>query len=471
MTTFNSRQRKTTSVVGILILLIPIVLLGMPASGRDSGGGGMLAKLRSEHDLGESDLGQIDPTSATMSFVLLGMRGIAVNMLRMDLDDYKDHKEWARMRATTEAVITLQPHYIEVWRFLAWNLAFNVSAEWDAVPDRYYWVKEGGKFSQRGTQRNATIPELTWETGRVWGQKIGMADEWRYFREYFKNDPDTKTFPNGVDPEINPNQIDNYLVAKEWFQKSNDREDNREQHIMMRALFRSQPMRTQLSYADALQRDVRFITADRFRQESSSDEEAEAKAYAARQANFALSRQEWAEGFTEWTTKFGQEEFQTPGGLIRMEADEDVVHELAERQKDQGATEADLRQWIDHYQKTTNYNYWRTRARAEADESTGTSEAHRLIYEGELKLRSGNPEEARQMLVRGMANFARLLEEYPDLRDEDLTVEEAVWGVLLWSKTLELLGESMPATFPLKATWDKYQGLLPELQERYNRGR
>jgi hypothetical protein len=456
-------------------MLIPIVLLGMPASGRDSGGGGMLAQLRSEHDLGESDLGQIDPTSATMSFVLLGMRGIAVNMLRMKLDEYKDHKEWALMRSTTEAVITLQPHYVEVWRFLGWNMAWNVSAEWDAVPDRYYWVKEGGKFYQRGTRRNETIPELTWETGRVWGQKIGLADEQRYFRRYFKQDPDTATFGRdgrpGVDPEINPNQLDNYLVAKEWFEQSNAREDNRPQHIMMRALFRSQPARAQLSYAGALQKDVRFITAEDFKDQADSDKQAEAMAYDARGNNFKLAQQEWAEGLTEWTTKFGQEEFQTMGGIIRLEATEDDVRELASRQKEQGVTEQDIRTWIDRYQKTTNYTYWRTRAQAEADESTGTAEAHRLIYEGELKLRAGNPEEAKQMLFRGMTRFAGLMTEYPDLSEEDLTVEEAMWAVLLWKKSLELLGEKQPSAFPLKATWDKYQVLVPELMMDYNRGR
>lgn len=474
MSTFNTRQRKAASVVGILVLLIPIVLLGMPASGRDSGGGGMLAQLRSEHDLGESDLGQIDPTSATMSFVLLGMRGIAVNMLRMDLDEYKDRKEWALMRSTTEAVITLQPHYIEVWRFLGWNLAWNVSAEWDAVPDRYFWVKEGGKFYQRGTRRNEAIPELTYSTGRVWGQKIGMSDEWRYFRNYFKTDPDTKTYPSGVDPEINPNQLDNYLVSKEWFIKSNEREDVVPQHIMARPLFRSLPERAQLGYADALQRDVRFITASRFRDESANDQEAEEKAYAARQSNFALARQEWAEGFRGWTETYGQEEFQVAGAakriIFHLEADEDDVRKLAERQKDFDVSEQEIRGAIDRYQKMVNYNYWRTRSQAEADESTGTAEAHRLVYEGELKLRSGNPEEARDMLLRGMTRFAQLIEDYPDLRDEDLTVEEAVWCVLLWTKSLELLGEQVPATFPLKATWDKYQGLLPELQSRYNRG-
>ena len=189
MNNLTSRQRKTACVVGILVLLVPIVILGMPAGYQAEASGGVLARLRSEHDLGESDLGQIDPTSATMNLVLLGLRGVAVNMLRMDLDHYKDTNNWAELRATTDAVITLQPHYIEVWRFLSWNMAYNVSAEWDAVPDRYYWVKEGGKFSQEGTRRNADIPELYWETGRVWGQKVGRSDEWKYFLKYFLSDP------------------------------------------------------------------------------------------------------------------------------------------------------------------------------------------------------------------------------------------------------------------------------------------
>ncbi|MFP6764616.1 MAG: hypothetical protein VB858_13400, partial [Planctomycetaceae bacterium] len=185
MNNLTTRQRKTAWFVAILVLLVPVVLLGMPAGNDGADSGGLLSDLRVRHDLGESKLGQIDPTSATMNLLLLGLRGVAVNVLRMDLDDYKDRKEWAQMQATTEAVITLQPHYIEVWRFLGWNLAYNVSAEWDSVPERFYWVKEGGKFIQRGTDRNSRNPELKWETGRIWGHKIGMSDEWKQFRRFF----------------------------------------------------------------------------------------------------------------------------------------------------------------------------------------------------------------------------------------------------------------------------------------------
>jgi hypothetical protein len=437
MNNLTSRQRKTSCVVGILVLLVPIVLLGMPASGQGEASGGVLARLRSAHDLGESDLGQIDPTSATMNLVLLGLRGVAVNMLRMDLDYYKDTKNWAELRATTEAVITLQPHYIEVWKFLAWNMSYNVSAEWDAVPDRYYWVKEGGKFSQEGTRRNQDSPELLWETGKVWGQKVGRSDEWKYFRGYFLKDPDEETYHGSVDPDVNPKQMDNYLVAKEWYSKANNAEDRHVQHIMMRALFRSYPTRSQLDYADALQREGKFT---------------------------GVTVAAWQGGFDEWTGIYGAMEFKAPDCVLHMEANEDDVRQMA---ADNNVSEAVVQRWLKHYQNTTNYRYWRTRSQSEA--RAETAEAHELIFDGEQEYRKGELDSAVAKLTRGMGLFAEMLERHPDLAIEDLTAEEGMWAVLLWQKILELQQKPVPETYPLKFLWDHHQGLLGELEDRFNR--
>ncbi len=155
MNNLTSQQRKIAYLVGMAVLLSPIIWLGMPSTGGDDKGG-RLAELRQQYDLGESNLGDVDPASATMNLVLLGLRGVAANLLWMQLDEQKDTKNWAQMRATTESIIKLQPHYVDVWRFNAWNLAYNVSAEWDGVEDRYYWVKEGAKFLMRGSKRNET---------------------------------------------------------------------------------------------------------------------------------------------------------------------------------------------------------------------------------------------------------------------------------------------------------------------------
>jgi hypothetical protein len=440
MNNLTSRQRKTAWFVAILVLLIPVVLLGMPAGNAANDSGGVLSDLRAEHDLGESKLGQIDPTSATMNLLLLGLRGVAVNVLRMDLDDYKNRKDWAQMQATTEAVITLQPHYIEVWRFLGWNLSYNVSAEWDAVPERYYWVKEGGKFLQRGEKRNNRVPELKWEAGRTWGHKVGRSDEWKQFRRFFVSDPDTKRFKGEGDPEINPNgTTDNYLVAKDWFVRANIAERNHEQHIMMRELFRSYPSKSQIEYADALQREGKF----------------EGVTVAA-----------WQQAYEDWTTKFGKEEIHTFNDCkIYMEANEDDVRQMA---IDSGVAESVILGELVFYQNVANYLHWRLLCLAEKEEGMGL--AHRLLYDGEQLYNQAEHEKARAMLLEGLQRFESILskDQFSSLRSEDNLIEEIMWGTMLWRQTYLILRLPVPATFPLKDIWDKHQNKLPTLQSRFN---
>ena len=441
MNNLTTRQRKTAWFVAILVLLVPVVLLGMPAGNDGADSGGLLSDLRVRHDLGESKLGQIDPTSATMNLLLLGLRGVAVNVLRMDLDDYKDRKEWAQMQATTEAVITLQPHYIEVWRFLGWNLAYNVSAEWDSVPERFYWVKEGGKFIQRGTDRNSRNPELKWETGRIWGHKIGMSDEWKQFRRFFVSDPDTKRFKGEGDPQINPTgNRDNYLVGKDWFEKASAAELNQDQHIMMRALFRSYPAKSQIEYANALQREGKFE---------------------------GTTVSAWQESFRDWTQGFGKEEFRTiEGSTVWMEANEDDIQEMASIS---GVSEATIREDLRFYQNVCNYLHWRVRCLAEKEETMGL--AHRLLHEGEQLYNQAEQEQARASFLKGLTRFETILtrREFQPLRLEDNLVEEIMWGILLWRQTYLILNLPVPANFPLKDLWDENQNKLPELQDKFNR--
>jgi len=257
MNKLTSQQRKLVYLAGIVILSIPIVVLGTPTT-NEEGSGGFLAQMRQKHDLGESTLGQVDPTSVTMNLVLLGLRGVATNLLWMEHEEQRNTKNWAQMRATTQSIIMLQPHYLKVWRFHGWNLAFNVSAEWDGVADRFYWVKEGTKFTMEGCKRNRRYPELYWDVGGLTGKKIGNSDEWKYFRQFFKVDPDTERYQGGPDSDINPEGKDNYLVAKDWYKRANTVEDKHEQHQEARILFRSNAAHSQFDYANALNREGFF---------------------------------------------------------------------------------------------------------------------------------------------------------------------------------------------------------------------
>ena len=434
----TAQQRKLAYLIGIVVLMLPIIVLGMPATDEE-GSGGKLARLRQEHDLGESTLGKVDPTSATMNLVLLGMRGVAVNLLRMQLDTQRDQKQWAQMRATTESVILLQPHYIQVWRYLGWNLAYNVSAEWDAVEDRYFWVKEGAKFFMQGAERNRLDPEIFWDTGNTLGKKIGRSDEWKQFRVFFKEDPDKDRYDGGPDSEINPDKKDNYLAAKDWFLKANEKEEHHEQHIMMDALFRSYPARSQLDYADALQREGKFDQT---------------------------TRRAWEIGHLDWVTGFGHMRFKTTDYPIYMElsGEESMMEQVI---NSTGRDRASIEKEIDFYQNVCNYRFWRTKAHSEMQENT--TRMHSDLFEGEDLFKKGDIDAAQEVLESGLNRFQIMVDTYEELGSDDMTLEEGLWAIMLWQKIYQLKNQVQPEEFPQKKLWEKEINRVPALQQDFNR--
>ncbi len=461
MNKLTSQQWKMIYLGAMVALLVPVIWLGLPASstGENAQGaaaGGQLARLRHQYDLGETNLGDVDPASATMNLVLLGMRGVATNLLWLEHEEFKRTKQWAQMKAAANSIILLQPHFLQVWRYQGWDLAYNVSAEWDAVPDRYYWVKEGGKFTMTGATRNSRHPELFWETGRILGQKVGRSDEWAYFRKYFKQDPekdDAGEFVHkGPDPAFNRDpqgsmKDDNYLCAKEWYFEANRVDKTEEpQHIMWRVLFRNYPARSQFDYADAMQREGTFGE---------------------------VTRAAWAESYEDWTEKyrnglpgFGREEFVEVGvGTYYLEANTDEdLQALVDKDEGRFTLEQKKRN-IQSARQTSNYPFWRLKAQCEREPNT--VEAHREIYDGQQLFKQGKHRAAIARLESGMAKYATMLQTYGELQFEDMSMEEGLMAVLYWKYSLQLLGLPVPETYALKELEEVNKGRLDEIQRRF----
>lgn len=455
MNHLTSFQRKIGYLVGIVILLVPIIVLGRPASRDESGQlttGGTLAKLRQDYDLGEASLGNVDPSSSTMNLVLLGFRGIATNLLWKSALDQRDQKQWAQLRSTVDSIILLQPHYIKVWDFQGWNLAYNVSAEWDNVEDRYYWVKEGGKFFMRGTNRNSRNPDLAFRTGYILSQKVGRSDEWQYFREYFLNDPNDEKYEDGPDPEFNRGYDgarvfdDNYMAARDWYLEANNRELVEPQHIMMKELFRSYPAHAYMEMANARHREGKFD---------------------------ATTQQAWRDGFMSWTGDYGMEEFPSRVGLVRLEVTQpDQFEDLAQRNSELlgwTVTADQIRDYISFLQNTTNYRYWRLRSLAEAEPNT--VEAHREVYEGQELFKFGEFDKAKPKLLSGLEKLDKVFSKFPRVEEDDLAVEEVLMAMIYLRATYDLLNEDLPSDLPLQRLWDAYaQGdSISELQRQFQR--
>ena len=120
------RPETLVALVLIAVLLVPLSALSQP---RDSSSpGGYLARLRTEAQLSQADLGEIDPTSETMRLATLGLKNIAVTLLWDRANFYKKVEDWTNLSAVLEQMTKLQPNFYSVWDFQAHNLSYNISS-------------------------------------------------------------------------------------------------------------------------------------------------------------------------------------------------------------------------------------------------------------------------------------------------------------------------------------------------------
>ena len=104
-------RRRLFYICAMVALVIPLFFLGSPAR-RNSDGtitkeGGALAKIRTAYNLGQGDLGEIDPASESMRLATLGLRGVAATILWQKAEYYKKEQYWDRLSATLNQIAVL----------------------------------------------------------------------------------------------------------------------------------------------------------------------------------------------------------------------------------------------------------------------------------------------------------------------------------------------------------------------------
>jgi hypothetical protein len=245
--------RKIVYGVAICVLLLPLYLLARPTSVDHPGG--KLAQLREAGGLSQVQLGEIDPASETIKLATLGMRGVAANILWSKAANYKKKKDWTNLSATLNQITRLEPNFLAVWRHQAWNLSYNVSAEFDDYRHRYRWVIAGIEFLIRGVTYNEYQPRLYWDVGWCAAQKIGRADESKQFRVMFKEDEEFHK--RHKTPSID--ERDNWLVGKKWFRRAEDLvKKGADMRGMSEVVFFSNSPMCQMNYAESQEEDGIF---------------------------------------------------------------------------------------------------------------------------------------------------------------------------------------------------------------------
>jgi hypothetical protein len=497
----RSLYRKVVYLCAIAALLIPLSFLSQPATTQSSGG--KLAKLRGEYELSQANLGDIDPASETIKLATLGMRGVAANILWEKANDCKKREDWTGLSATLQQITRLQPNFVSVWRFQAWNLSYNVAVEFDDYHDRYYWLMKGVDFLKEGISYNAREPILLWDIGWFISQKIGRADDHKQYRQLFKEDDDF----HGSRPLA---QRDNWLVGQEWFIKGQQLVDKFGLAIKGTSplIFHSNPGMCLINYADTLEEEGTFGEVAKT---------AWKKAEAAWQSYGNRDLPTTWNVFVRLNDKERQDERLkqatadleaiTPPGLkdeilkekrAKLEKRElDALDAPADKRTAEqsslvvGATEKtkislleiadriqgpkrvealklaevgnsaeNMSKIIDNERGIVNFEYWRMRGQMErTDEAL---EARKLCYQAEKAYDDADLVQAKAKYEAGLQKWREVLDAYPQLLFENIEMEDLKKIIDRYRTLLHAVGETFPDPFVLQNVLDANAKFMPQ---------
>lgn len=515
--------RKIGYLAAIAVLLLPIAYLSQPATVARGGGnvsaGGKLAKLRTEYNLSQAELGEIDPASETMKLATVGLRGVAVNILWTSAIHYQKVKDFNNLELTVKQIIRLQPNFLKVWDFQAHNLSYNTSVEFDNYRDRYQWVKKGIAFLILGTQYNRDEPGLLNSVGWFVGQKMGRSDENRQFRRLFKEDREfhAEFFKHGVDVDKATvlGKPDSWLVSRLWYLKGEDAVARGKPLRLKSPLlyYNSAPMAL-INHAAALEQDdaifgqtaefawsraddawkdygrrellasvgymIRLDSVEELRQkiialQAEMDRLVPGVRAKLKQERIAALDPELREiAVKDYKQQTYIERLRNMHEIIpRIRVSEDEILAQATKEKltaardvaDRIAGLAEVMQTTSSYGGIVNYEYWK--ARCEAEQTKMALNARELVVKADkIRRASGQLSDARKMYEEAWENWAQLFEKYPVLLDS-VQGQELVQSVIHYRELLDQLGEDFPADFRLNALLEQvHEGrlLLEELR-------
>ena len=528
-------RRKLIYVGAIVLLLVPLYFLGHPsvrdAEGEPTNQGGTLAQIRTRDDLGQSDLGALDPASESARLATLGLRGVAATILWQKAEYYKKEKYFDRMAATVNQLKILQPHFVKVWDYQAHNIAYNTSVEFDNYKHRYDWVKKGIYYLIEGCKFNKSRTELPFQLGDFVGSKLGIADEKVQFRELFRNDVDFHSDVNELSkldmtvqeargPDGKP---DNWRAGALWYGRSYDMVAQGSRPAKSPLMFYCKDPQWQLKHSEAIQSEGYLGEEARSAWKVASTHLAE---FGSRQIRTSFGTviylSELEKTAQEYLKK--ENEFKEFCGDTYKEAYQKLEQNLSDEQRAAMAKDkADLtfeellaieqargslavdpfsvarklpsekqfkalemaqnmkilserKDHIDRYRAQVNFSYWESRCEAEQDDSALA--ARTGMYEANKALDLGKLDEAIEKYEKAWSDWNTVFNRFPEMMVDE-AADDVEKYIALYLRQIEKDTDKLPENFALKnfLEFRKYQqsdtadpammGLISQWADKY----
>lgn len=204
----------------ILLLLLAAALLA--GSGRVQYA---LNRDRQKLDLTRmSPLKNAPPLLAFTTVALGGFRGLISNFLWIRANDLQQADKYFEAVQLADWITDLEPHFPQVWSYLAWNMAWNISVNFTDFPDRWRWVQSGMELLRNdGLRYNPDDLLLYSQLSWIFQSKMGqnMDDANLYYKEQWAKDMTPFFGPNGTNYQdlINPQTADAQARARSLLEK------------------------------------------------------------------------------------------------------------------------------------------------------------------------------------------------------------------------------------------------------------
>ena len=181
-----------------LVSMLVLFLLLSPLQNR-------INRLRMEEELVETNVFEATtPSDVWGTLLLAGFRGIAVDILWVRAMNLQQEGEFFELLTLYKLILDLQPHFVSVWAYSAWNMAYNISHDMETKEEKWKWIQKGMALLKKGIKRNPKSYILYFELG------------WFYFHKA-EADP-------YYQQQLRKEGKDNYELAIHWFKKSTEAE-------------------------------------------------------------------------------------------------------------------------------------------------------------------------------------------------------------------------------------------------------
>jgi len=118
------------------------------------------------------------PVLAFTTVALGGFRGLISNLLWIRANSLQDEDKYFEMVQLADWITKLEPHFVQVWIFQEWNMAWNISVKFKDYADRWRWVQRGiDLIRDEGLRYNPNEILLYRELAWIFQDKMGAVTD------------------------------------------------------------------------------------------------------------------------------------------------------------------------------------------------------------------------------------------------------------------------------------------------------